>query len=47
MSILFCSLLIIQYFNISRNEHKNYVLQNFSSERIILKFYYNIFNCVF
>jgi hypothetical protein len=34
--------LIIQYFNMNRNQYKNYVLQNLSSEHIILKFYYKI-----
>jgi hypothetical protein len=30
-----------------RNKHKSYVLQNLSSEHIILKFYYKIVKCVF
>jgi hypothetical protein len=34
--------LIIQYFNMIRNKYKNYVLQNLSSEHIVLKFYYKI-----
>jgi hypothetical protein len=31
----------------NRNKHKNYVLQNLSSEHIILKFYYKIFKCFY
>ena len=30
--------MIIQYFNINTNKYKNCVLQNLSSEHIILKF---------
>jgi hypothetical protein len=39
--------LIIQYFNMNRNKYKKYVLQNLSSEHIILKFYYKIVKCFF
>ena len=37
----------MQYFNISRNKYKNYVLQNLSPENIILKFYYKMVKCIF
>jgi hypothetical protein len=40
--MLYC-LLVIQYFNMNRNEYNNCVLQNLSSEPIILKFYYKIY----
>jgi hypothetical protein len=39
--------LIIQYFNMNRNKYKKFVLQNLSSERIILKFYYKIVKCFY
>jgi hypothetical protein len=41
-NIKFYSLLIIQYFNMNTNKYKNCVLQNLSSEHIILKLYYKI-----
>jgi hypothetical protein len=39
--------MIIQYFNMNRNKHKNYILQNLSSEHIILKFYDKNVKCFY
>jgi hypothetical protein len=37
--------MIIQYSNMNKNKYKQYVLQNWSSEHIILKFYSKIVEC--